>query len=390
MFAKRTIGSAPPVSGPACVDRRTKRLVGRLLPGQIAVIDHADLDRVAASALIEKRPVAVINASPSITGRYPSVGAFSLIEAGIVVVDDLGSSVLQIDEGTRLRVEDNRVFIGEQLVAEGIRQTRATVEATIEEAKAGLSAQLQAFAENTLIYVREESHLLFDPPNPPQLAVDFHGRHVMVVVRGHDYHADLLHLRSYVRDMRPVIVAVDGGADACLQEGLTPDVVIGDFDSVSDDALRCGAQLVVHAYVGGSAPGAERLDALGLPYVKYEAPGMSEDVAMLLAYDEGAELIVAVGTHASMVEFLEKGRAGMASTFLTRLKVGPVLVDAKGVSRLYRGTVRTSDLALLLAAAIIALATMALVSYPFRTFVSGAWFLLGQFFAGVWQTLTPW
>jgi len=389
MFVRRSI-QPQSAAGPGRVDRRTKRLVKRLQPGDVAVIDHADLDRVAAEALIDRRPAAVVNAAPSVTGRYPSQGAVLLARAGIPLVDAIGPGVMQIEEGLLVQVEGAQVFAGGRLVAVGTRQSVASVEAAVEAAKADLSRELQAFAENTLEYLRDESHLLFDPPDPPDLAVSLKGRQVMVVVRGHDFREDLLHLRSYVREVRPVVIAVDGGADACMQEGLVPDLILGDFDSVSDGALRCGAQLVVHAYVGGEAPGAERLDRLGLPYVTYEAPGTSEDVAMSLAYDEGAELIVAVGTHASMVEFLDKGRSGMASTFLTRLKVGPILVDAKGVSRLYRSTLRKSDLSFLLGSAVFAFLMMAMVSYPFRTFLSGTWFLVQQSFHHVFGSLTPW
>ena len=397
MFPRRDALEAPvprreyaAVTGRARVDARTKRLVKRLAVGDIAVINHEDVDRVAAEALIEARPKAVLNANFSITTRYPSMGALLLVQAGIVLIDDLGADVMKINEGTNVRIENDAVLVDGQVVASGRRRSVADIESVQRQARDGLSVALSAFAENTLEYIRTESFLLFDPPDAPKLDVNMKRRHVMVVVRGHDYREDLSHLRGYVRDMSPVVIAVDGGADACLQEGLKPDVILGDFDSVSDDALKCGAQLVVHAYVDGDAPGAQRLDELGLKYVTYEAPGMSEDVAMLLAYDEGAELIVAVGTHASMVEFLDKGRAGMASTFLTRLKVGPVLVDAKGVSRLYRGVLRKSDLMILVGSACIAFLVMGAVSAPFRTFLDGILFLIGQFFSDLWRTLTPW
>lgn len=372
------------------VDKRTKRLIKRLRPGEIAIIDHADIDRIAAEALIEVKPSVVLNASDSITGRYPSIGAVCLAQAGIEIIDGLGADLMTIKDGSIVQVDGTKVTVDGQVIADGVRQTLLSLQMKVDEAKAGLSAELQAFAENTLTYIREESDLLFDPPDPPELQVPLKGRHVMVVVRGYNFRDDLAHLRGYVREMKPVIFAVDGGADVCLQEGLKPDVIIGDFDSVSDAALMCGAELVVHAYAGGCAPGAERLETLGLPYVAYEAPGMSEDVAMLLAYDEGAELIVAVGTHASMIEFLDKGRAGMASTFLTRLKVGPILIDAKGVNRLYRATIRKSDLSFLIGSALVVFVVMALVSYPFRTFLSGGWFILGRFLDDLFRTLTPW
>ncbi len=390
MIFTRPPAVAQQIEARARVDKRTKRLIPRLQAGEIAIIDHEDIDRVAAEALLDRRPIAVLNASESISGRYPSVGATLLTASNVVLVDALGSGVMSIREGAQVRIDNDEVFVDGKSIAKGERQNAQSVRALVEGAKLGLSAELQAFAENTLRYVREESHLLFDPPDPPDLGIDFKGRQVMVVVRGHDYRDDLQHLRSYVRDMHPVIVAVDGGADVCLQDGLTPDVIIGDFDSVTDDALLSGAKLVVHAYVGGAAPGAERLEKLGLDFVTYEAPGMSEDVAMLLAYDEGADLIVAVGTHASMVEFLDKGREGMASTFLTRLKVGPKLVDAKGVSRLYQGTVRKTDLMFLLGSALVAFIVMGLVSYPFRTFLSAGWFLVGRSLHNFISALTPW
>lgn len=397
MFARRGAGdvavtepASPSISGTARIDKRTKRLVKRLQAGDIAVIDHRDIDRVAAEALIETHPLAVVNASASITTRYPSTGALLLVRAGIVLIDEAGPDAMNIHEGSTIIIDGEHVVIGDQTLTAGKRLGIADIEAIQRRARDGLSGALSAFAENTLEYIRTESFMLFDPPDPPELATSMKHRHVMVVVRGHDYREDLAHLRSYVRDIKPVVIGVDGGADACLQEGLKPDIILGDFDSVSDDALRCGAQLVVHAYVGGSAPGAERLDALGLEYKTYEAPGMSEDVAMLLAYDEGADLIVAVGTHASMVEFLDKGREGMASTFLTRLKVGPVLVDAKGVSRLYKGVLRKSDLMILVGSALVAFVVMGLVSAPFRTFLDGTLFLISQFFSGLWEMLTPW
>ena len=390
MIFVRQSSPTQPLTAIARVDKRTKRLISRLREGEIAIIDHEDIDRIAAEALLDRKPIAVLNAAASISGRYPSVGATILTEGNIVLIDLLGPELMNIREGTPVRIDGDSVVVANEVIAKGVRQTATSIEGLVEHAKVGLSAELQAFAENTLRYVQEESHLLFDPPDPPDLGIDFRGRHVMVVVRGHDYRDDLAHLRSYVRDVHPVIMAVDGGADVCLQDGLIPDVIIGDFDSITDDALRSGAKLVVHAYVGGNAPGAARLQELGLDYVTYEAPGMSEDVAMLLAYDEGAELIVAVGTHASMVEFLDKGREGMASTFLTRLKVGPKLVDAKGVSRLYQGTVRTSDLMLLLGSALVAFVVMGLVSYPFRTFLAAGWFLIGRFLTDVADALTPW
>ena len=376
-------GSTPgsvEVEGTAKVDARTKRLLGRLQPGDVAVIDHLDLDRLAAEGLIKAGAGAVINASRSISGRYPNMGPLLLVAAGIPLIDDVGPEVMTaVDEGEPIAVEGREVRSNGRLVAQGTRHTLESLEEQIEEAKLAVGAELERFAENTLEYLRREHHLLTDSPSLPSLGVDLTGRHVLVVVRGLGWEEDLAALRAYIQEIKPVLIAVDGGADALMKAGYRPDVIIGDFDSVSDEALRASeAQLVVHAYPGGDAPGASRLDALGLAYTRFEAAGTSEDIAMLLAYEKRAELIVAVGTHASMVEFLDKGRSGMASTFLVRLKVGPILVDAKGVSRLYQGRVRKGDLFFLVLAALVAMLVIAAVADSTHVFIRALWLWLSD------------
>ncbi len=374
----------PPLVATARVDRRTKVLLGRLQPGEVAVIDHEDLDRLAAEGLIRAKAGAVVNASRSISGRYPNVGPLLLAAAGIPLVDEVGPEAMTaVNEGALLRIDGHQVFAGPDLVASGVRHTLESLEAQLEASKQSVSDELGRFAENTLSYLAREHHLLTDSPVLPELTTDITGRHVLVVVRGMDYRDDLNALRSYIREVRPVLVGVDGGADALLEAGHRPHVIIGDFDSVSDDALRCGAQLVVHAYPGGHAPGAGRLEALGLDHTVFEVTGTSEDVAMLLAYEKRAELIVAVGTHASMVEFLDKGREGMASTFLVRLKVGPILVDAKGVNRLYQSRVRRGDMLVLVAAALLAMFVIVAVAQPLHVFLRA----LSLSLRDTWQTL---
>jgi uncharacterized membrane-anchored protein len=376
---RRPSGPEPAVVGPARVDARTKRLTRRLQPGDIAVIDHEDLDRIAAEELVQAHPGAVVNAARSISGRYPNVGPLLVAAAGIPLVDDARPELMErVREGQVLRVEDGEVRRGDEVVAKGVPQTLQSLEEQLEAAKNAIGEELERFAENTLEYLRQERHLLTDSPTLPDVPLDFHDRHVLVVVRGLDYRADLAALRSYISDMRPLLIGVDGGADALLEAGYQPDIIIGDFDSVSERALQTGAHLVVHAYPGGRAPGAQRLEESGHDYVLFEAAGTSEDIALLLAYEKGAELIVAVGTHASVVDFLDKGRAGMASTFLVRLKVGPVLVDAKGVNRLYRTQVRRKDMAFLVGAALFAMLVMVLVSDQLRLFLRGFWFVLGR------------
>ena len=378
--ALRPVPAEGVVAGRARVDRRTKNLIPRLQPGDVAVIDHEDIDRVAAEGLILARAGAVVNAARSSTGRYPNLGPLLLAAAGIPVVDDVGRDVMvAVGEGQLLEVVGNEVRRGGVVVAAGTCHTLESLEAQLELARQSLGDELERFAENTLEYLRRERHLLTDSPPLPELAVDLAGRHVLIVVRGgSDARADLATLGPYIREMRPVMIGVDGGADVLLQAGHKPQIVIGDFDSVSTDALHVGAQLIVHAYPGGAAPGAARLEDLGLDYTTFEAAGTSEDVAMLLAYEKRAELIVAVGTHASMIEFFDKGRSGMASTFLVRLKVGPILVDAKGVSRLYQSRVRTSDVILLVVAALFAMLMMVAVAQPLHVFVKATWFTLTE------------
>ncbi|HEX6073846.1 MAG TPA: putative cytokinetic ring protein SteA [Micromonosporaceae bacterium] len=349
--------------GPARLDRRTKRLAGRLRPGDIAVIDHIDIDRVAADSLVACEVAAVVNAKPSISGRYPNLGPEVLVGAGIALVDDVGEELFEkVREGAPLRIDGGSVYLAGDMVAGGVRHDADTVAKAMADARDGLSVQLEAFAANTMEYLKRERELLLDGVGVPDVATHLAGRHVLIVVRGYDYKADLDVLRPYIREFKPVLIGVDGGADALVEAGYTPDMIIGDMDSVSDDVLRTGAEIVVHAYPDGRAPGLARIEALGLSAVTFPAAATSEDIAMLLADEKGATLIVAVGTHATLVEFLDKGRGGMASTFLTRLRVGGKLVDAKGVSRLYRQNLSTSSLILLVLAALAAMAAAVAVS----------------------------
>jgi uncharacterized membrane-anchored protein len=351
-------------TGVARLDGKTKKLTKRLEPGDIAIIDHVDLDRVSAEALASCGVAAVINVARSISGRYPNLGPQILVEAGVPLIDDVGPDVFtKVHEGDLVRVDGEALLADDQVVAKGIRQTEQTVEAAMTEARAELPAQLEAFAANTMEFLKRERDLLLDGVGVPDVTTDLDGRHVLIVVRGYHYREDIATLRPYIREYRPILIGVDGGADALIEAGYRPDMIVGDMDSVSDEALTCGAELVVHAYRDGRAPGLKRVHDLDQHAVVFAAAGTSEDIAMLLADDSGATLIVAVGTHATLVEFLDKGRAGMSSTFLTRLRVGSKLVDAKGVSRLYRSRIKGSSLLLLVAATLVAM-IVAIVSSP--------------------------
>ncbi len=371
--------TGPGVTGPARVDPRTKDLTKRLQPGDIAVISHTDLDKVSADALVAARPAAVVNADPSISGRYPNLGPQILVEAGIPLLDAAGAEVMSLADGEPLRIEGPDLWSGDTKVATGTLLDADLVQSEMHEARAGLAVQIEAFATNTMEYIRKERDLLLDGVGRPPLHTEIEGRHCLVVVRGYHYREDLETLRPYIREFRPVLIGVDGRADAILEAGHRPDLIVGDMDSVSDGALRCGAEIVVHAYRDGRAPGLARVEALGITPVVFPAAGTSEDVAMLLADDAGAELIVAVGTHVTLVEFLDKGRDGQASTFLTRLRVGSKLVDAKGVSQLYRARIPGLLLVIMLVVGMLAFVA-AVASTP----AGQAWI---QVFAARWDDL---
>lgn len=373
------------VEGTARIDRRTKNLLHRIRPGDVAVILHEDLDAVAAEGLVERGVAAVLNLHRSISGRYPNAGPLALERAQVPLVDSVGEALLdRVADGDRIAVSpDGAIWREGEKVGQGTLLSGDTLERALNDAQAAAGEALEAFVRNTMEYLQAERDLVLEGQGMPEVRARIGGRPAVVVVRGSEHRKDLRTLRGYIRDVRPVIVAVDGAADAVLEEGLRPDVIIGDMDSVSTGALTCGAELVVHAYPDGRAPGLERLRALGLEAHVFASAGTSEDIALLLAYEKGADLIVAVGGHDNMVEFLDKGRAGMASTFLVRLRVGPKLVDAKRVNRLYRGTVRTRDVVILIASAAAALVAAAYASPGMRLLVRDVLNRISDFFAGL-------
>ena len=341
-----------PFSGRARLGKRTKHLVKRLDAGDVAVIDHAGIDRIAGEELVASGCRHVINVAPSASPRYANQGPAILVEGGVQLIDMPGAPLFEmLKEGETVTVDGGSLFRDGQPLWKGTVQDRETVSRAYEESRRRIGEALAAFAENTISHIRDERELLSGHIELPDFDTVFRDRPALVVVRGVDHKRDLRILRAYVRDTRPVLVAVDGGADAILEEGRQPHMIVGDMDSASDDALRSGAELVVHAYPDGRAPGRERLEGLELPYKVVPAPATSEDVALLIAAEKGASLIVTVGSHFNLVEFLDKNRAGMSSTFLTRLRVGEILVDAKGVSRLYRPSAGRGPIAALVLAA---------------------------------------
>ncbi len=354
-------------TGHARLDKRTKRLTRRLTADDVAIIDHTDLDRVSAEELVDSGVRVVVNVSASQSGRFPNPGPLELVRAGVRLIDVAERKLFDtVVEGELLTVRGGSLFRNGTCLATGRVLNTYELEAALAEQRGRVTQALEAFAENTMQYLRDEGRLLAEGVSFPALRTRFRDRHALVVARGPGHKRDLRMVRPYVRDYRPVLIAVDGGAEALLEFGLKPDVIVGDMDSVTDDTLRCGAEIVVHAYRDGGAPGAERLNRLGIPYYVVEAPGISEDIALLLAYEKGAELIVAVGTHFNLIEFLERDRAGMSSTFVTRLKVGEILVDAKGVSRLVGRPVGLLPLVVLALAGIAAIVVAILASPTLR------------------------
>jgi uncharacterized membrane-anchored protein len=354
----------PAINGRARLGRRTKDLVKRLRPGDVAVIDHADLDRIAAEDLAASGVRAVVNVASSSTGRYPNAGPLVLARAGVKLVDAPAAPLFsELRDGDEITVAGGEIRTNGTVLASGHTIGLEEANEQLELQRARINQALGSFATNTIEHVREEGALLAGKIEFPQTRTRFRGRHVLIVVRGTTYRRDLQALRAYIEDTRPVLVGVDGGADAILEEGFEPDVVLGDMDSASDAALACGAELIVHAYADGQAPGCERLERLGLTYLVVPAVGTSEDVAMLLAHEKGAELIVSVGAHFNLTEFLDKNRSGMSSTFLTRLRIGETLVDAKGVSRLYNPGVRGWQMGLFVLASLL-LIVIVVISSP--------------------------
>ncbi len=362
------------IEGRVRLGRRTKHLVKKLEPGDIAVIDHVNIDRIAAEELIATGVSAVINASPSSNGRYPNAGPLLLAQAGVQLIDVDGVDPFELlVDGNLVSLAGGAVLggghellRGRVLGVEELEQQRGEQLERVDEA-------LAEFAENTVAHVRQESDLLTGSVEFPATRVSFRDRHVLIVVRGDRHRRDLKALRAYIRDVRPIVVAVDGGADGVLEAGMKPDLIVGDMDSAGDQALRCGAELIVHAYPDGRAPGRQRLLDLGLDHTLLPAAGTSEDVAMLMAHEKGAALIVSVGAHFNLIEFLDRKRGGMSSTFLTRLRIGEKLVDAKGVSRLYNPSSPFGPMALFLAAFMVLLAIVVITSPALSDLVELVW-----------------
>jgi uncharacterized membrane-anchored protein len=367
------------VAGPVRPGRKTKLLVKHLRRGDIALIDHLDIDRVSAEELIVAGAVAVLNCSASSSGTYPNLGPQLLVEAGVLLVDLPDDSLFEtLSDGDPVVVLAGGPAGGQVLrrgepIAGGEVLDLGRVRADTEARRREIGEALERFAHNTIEHMREERELLAGRIELPRFATDFRDRSTLVVVRGVGHQHDLRVLRPFIREERPLLIAVDGGAESLLEAGLRPDMIVGDMDSAGEDALRCGAELVVHSYPDGRAPGRHRLEELGLDFKLVPAPGTSQDVALLIAAEKGARLIVSVGSQFNLVEFLDRNRKGMSSTFLTRLRIGEILVDAKGVNRLYRPRPGLTPLLVVIVAGLIALVAVVWMTPALRDVVELLW-----------------
>jgi uncharacterized membrane-anchored protein len=351
------------VEGVIKVDRKTKRLAKRLVSGDIAVINHIDIDEVSANSLIEKKVKLIINASKSISGKYPNKGPLILADKNILIIDNIGEEAFdKLSEGDKIEVINGEIFLNSVSIAKGDILDKKETKKRYDKAYENLSVELDKFIDNTIEYAKKEKGLILGDVKIPEVKTNYNGKHALIVVRGQDYKEDLSTILSYIEEMKPILVGVDGGADALMEFGYTPDVIVGDMDSVTDEALKKAKEIVVHAYPDGRAPGLKRVQDLGLDAIVFPSPGTSEDIAMLIAYEYKAELIVALGAHSNMIDFLEKGRKGMASTFLVRLKIGSKLIDAKGVNLLYKSKLKMKYIFALVVTALFPLIILALLS----------------------------
>jgi uncharacterized membrane-anchored protein len=352
----RNSSSRPGVVGTARVDRDIDRLLRRVEPGDIVVLDVLDLDRVTADALIDANIAGVVNASPSISGRYPNLGPEVLVANGITLVDEAGPEIFKkLKEGAKLRLHNGGVYAGDRRLALGTERSEHEITEMMHDAKSGLVAHLEAFAGNTIEFIRSESPLLIDGVGIPDVDVDLYRRHVVVVAEEPSAEADLKALKPFIKEYQPVLIGVGTGADVLRKAGYRPQLIVGDPGQMSAEVLKCGAQVVLPADADGHAPGLERIQDLGIGAMTFPAAGSAADLALLLADHHGASLIVTVGHTANIEEFFDRQRQhSNPSTFLTRLKVGEKLVDAKAVATLYRSRISGGSIALLVIAMLIA------------------------------------
>ncbi|ACC40953.1 MULTISPECIES: putative cytokinetic ring protein SteA [Mycobacterium] len=354
----------PGLIGTARVDRNIDRLLRRVCPGDIVVLDALDLDRITADALVESGVAAVVNASSSVSGRYPNLGPEVLVNNGVTLIDETGPEIFKkVKDGSKVRLYEGGVYSGDRRLIRGTERTDHDIADLMREAKSGLAAHLEAFAGNTIEFIRSESPLLIDGIGIPDIDVDMRRRHVVIVAEEPSAADDLKSLKPFIKEYQPVLVGVGTGADVLRKAGYRPQLIVGDPDQISTEVLKCGAQVVLPADADGHAPGLERIQDLGVGAMTFPAAGSATDLALLLADHHGAALLVTAGHNANIETFFDRTRVqSNPSTFLTRLRVGEKLVDAKAVATLYRNHISAGAIALLALTMLIAIIVVLWVS----------------------------
>jgi uncharacterized membrane-anchored protein len=348
--------SRPGVIGTARVDRDIDRLLRRVCPGDIAVLDVLDLDRITADALVDAEIAAVINASPSVSGRYPNLGPEVLVANGVTLIDETGPDVFKkIKDGAKVRLFNGAVYSGDRRLIRGTERSDEEIADLMQEAKSGLVSHLEAFAGNTIEFIRSESPLLIDGIGIPDVDIELRRRHVVVVADEEDATEDLKRLKPFIKEYQPVLIGVGTGAEVLRKAGYRPQLIVGDPSNLSTEVLKCGAQVVLPADADGHAPGLERIQDLGVGAMTFPAAGSPADLALLLAHHHGAALLVIAGQRANIETFFDRTRQDSnPSTFLTRLRVGEKVVDAKAVATLYHNRISGGAIALLILTMLIA------------------------------------
>ncbi|MFE6861743.1 putative cytokinetic ring protein SteA [Nocardia sp. NPDC057668] len=380
----RSSETLPGIVGPARVDRNTRRLLQRVGPGDVVVLDEMDLDRLTADRLVQARVAAVVNASPSISGRYPNLGPEVLVANGVLLLDAVSSDVFtRIKDGAKVRVDGGIVYADRSIkkepeaLVEGIELTELGIAERMIEARNGLADHLEAFSGNTIEFIRTESSLLIDGIGVPEVAVDMRKKHVVVVADGPDHADDLKRIKPFIKEYAPILIGVGRGADTLVRHGYRPDLIVGDPEEITANTLKCGAEVILPADTDGHAKGLERIQDLGIGATTFPSSGAPADLALLLADHHGASLIVTAGAAVSLDEFFDRGRRDSSpATFLTRLKIGTKLMDAKAVAVLYRQRGSGWAIALVVLAALVALIVAMLATHmgtEVLDWVTNAW-----------------
>ncbi|MFI7671692.1 putative cytokinetic ring protein SteA [Nocardia sp. NPDC049526] len=379
----------PGLTGTARVDRNTRRLLKRVGPGDVVILDEMDLDRLTADRLVEAGVVAVVNTSPSISGRYPNLGPEVLAANGILLLDTVSSDAFRIKDGTKVRIDEGVVYSDKlvkkepEVLVTGIELTESDIAERMIEARNGLADHLEAFAGNTIEFIRTESALLIDGIGVPELELNMKNRHVVVVADGPEHADDLKRLKPFIKEYAPIMVGVGRGADTLMKQGYRPDLIVGDPDEITTATLKSGAEMILPADTDGHAKGLERIQDLGIGATTFPSSGAASDLALLLAHHHGASLIVTAGAAASLDDFFDRGRRDSnPATFLTRLKIGTKLVDAKAVGTLYRNRASGTAIAMVVLAALVAVIVAMLASNMGTEALDWA--------ADIWNRFTLW